>query len=371
VAEKHPIPKGNAKRVAAIVTEYRFNSHADVILGRLLGDFDYRPQVEVVSVYTDQVPAGDMSREEAGRCGVPIYPTVEEAIKKPFAEGGLDGIIIIGEHGDYPEDEKRRKHYPRRRLLDETLKVLDELDLRIPIFSDKHLSYQIEDTVWMYEQLKRRKLPFMGGSSIPHTPYVPEINVKIFEDAKEFLVVSFSAATEAYGYHALEVLQSIAEKRSGGESGVRAVYALEGDQVWEAMDRNQWPEDLMLSALTLFKRDEDSHPRQSEDIPVLFAVDYKDGTKGFVIQQDRLTDQWAFAFRNSQGEIISAICDSQKGRPFGHFETLTRLIEQFIIIGKEPFPMERVFVSSGLTNYAMESLYHGKKLETPELLINY
>ncbi|MFK7691673.1 hypothetical protein [Paenibacillus sp. HJGM_3] len=371
MAEKHPIPKGTGKRVAAIVTEYRFNSHADVILGRLLGDFDYLPQVEVVSIYTDQVPDNDMSRAEAERCGIPIYATIEEALKKPIEGGGLDGVILIGEHGDYPEDERRRKQYPRRRLLEETLSVLDELNVRIPIFSDKHLSYNIEDTVWMYGQLKSRGIPFMGGSSIPHAPHVPKLQPKQFEEAKEILVVSFSTAIEAYGYHALEVLQSVAEKRSGGETGVQEVYALEGEQVWKAMDRGEWPEELMMNALALFDRNGQPHPCESGDSPVLFIVEYKDGTKGYVIQQNRLSEQWAFAVRNEQGEIASAICDSEKGRPFGHFETLTRLVEQFMMTGTPSFPMERVYMSSGLTNYAMESLYLKRRLETPELLISY
>ena len=58
------------KRVAAVVTEYRTNSHADVIVGRLLEGYEYNgrhqtPQVEVVSMYTDQVPSNDMSRAMA------------------------------------------------------------------------------------------------------------------------------------------------------------------------------------------------------------------------------------------------------------------------------------------------------------------
>jgi hypothetical protein len=369
--EKNPIPKGQGKRVAAVITEYRFNSHADVILGRLLGDLGYKPQVEVVSIYTDQVPANDMSRAEAARCGVPIYSTIEETIKRPHTEGGLDGVIIIGEHGEYEEDERRRKHYPRRRLLGETLKALDDLNLRIPIFSDKHFAHDIEDTMWMYNELKRRNLPFMGGSSIPHNPHVPSFDVRLIQEAKDLLVISYSTAVEAYGYHALELLQSLAEQRRGGETGVRAVTAIEGDQVWEAMDRSEWPEDLMLNALRRFGKTDVPHPRQSQDPPVLFQVEYEGGLRGYVFQQNTLCNQWAFAFRNGEEEIVSAVSACDTARPWGHFERLTRMIEEFIVTGVPPFPMERLLFSSGLTNYAMESLYVGKRLETPELMRSY
>ena len=55
------------KRIATIITEYRYNSHADVIVGRLLEGYDYAgrriaPRTRVVSMYTDQVPSNDMSR---------------------------------------------------------------------------------------------------------------------------------------------------------------------------------------------------------------------------------------------------------------------------------------------------------------------
>ncbi|MBP1988520.1 hypothetical protein [Paenibacillus eucommiae] len=368
----HPIPKEKAKRVAVIVTEYRFNSHADVILGRLLGDHEYKPQVEVAAIYTDQVPENDMSREAAARCQIPIYATIEEAIRAPYADGGLDGVIIIGEHGDYPEDELGRKWYPRRRFLEEVLLALDDLQLKVPIFSDKHLSYNIADTVWMYEQLQKRNLPFMGGSSIPHTPQVPAFDRKLLEETDEILVVSFSDVMEAYGYHALELLQSLAETRAGGEMGVRAVQALRGAQIWAALARKEWPEDLLTHAYACYDKAE-VYPKSMKDTAVLFIVEYANGTKGYVLQQEDWINQWGFAFRHKSGEsgeITSAMCVGDLERPFRHFETLTSMIENFIITGIEPFPAKRILLSSGLINYIMEALHQNQKLETPELLFD-
>ncbi|WP_240041392.1 RidA family protein [Paenibacillus ginsengarvi] len=361
---------GKRKRVAAIVTEYRFNAHADVILGRLLGDFDYAPQLEVVSIYTDQVPDNDMSRDMAARRGVPICGTIAEAIKLAHAEGGIDGVLIIGEHGDYPTNEKGQKMYPRCRLLRETLEALDELNVRVPIFSDKHLSYDLNEAKWMYNQLKRRAIPFLGGSSIPHTPPVPAYDPAQLETAREWLVVSFSTSIEAYGYHGLEVLQSLAERRSGGETGVSAVWALRGADVWAAMDRGEWPEALLKSALSVYPDVPAVHPRERDNDPVLFAAEYADGSRGYVIQFKDLVDQWGYAFR-SDGGVTAARCDSEKKRPFGHFERLTRMIEAFVISGQPPFPMERVLMSTGLIGYGMEALYAHGRVDTPLLDIRY
>ncbi len=73
------------KRIAAVVTEYRYNSHADVIIGKYLEGFrqDGRPpgpRSKIVSMHTAQVPKNDMSREMAAKHHVPIYPTIWETM---------------------------------------------------------------------------------------------------------------------------------------------------------------------------------------------------------------------------------------------------------------------------------------------------
>ncbi|UVI27294.1 hypothetical protein [Paenibacillus spongiae] len=361
------------KKVAAIVTEYRYNSHADVILGRLLGDFGYQPRVEVVSIYTDQVPENDMSREAAARLNIPICPTIGDTVRAAHAGGPVDGIIIIGEHGSYPTNGKGQTEYPRRRFLEETIAALDELGLAVPIFSDKHLAYDYDDARWMYEHMKARGIPFMGGSSIPHTEHVPAFDPRELSELSEILVIS-SGGLESYGFHAMEVLQSLAEHRNGGESGVRAIYLIDGSggEAWAAMDRGEWPEDLLLEALGAIPGLPAVHPRDLEPEPALFVVEYMDGTKGYIIQFKRLVEQWSFAFRHgTDRQVTAALCDSDLDRPFAHFERLTRMIESFIETREQPFPMERTLLTTGMICFAMDALFYGRKLETPALQIVY
>ena len=67
----------SARSVAAVVTEYRHNSHADVIVSRLLltdmldGTGRERP-LKLVSLFTDQRPANDISRLLAASHRFPI-----------------------------------------------------------------------------------------------------------------------------------------------------------------------------------------------------------------------------------------------------------------------------------------------------------
>src|SRR4029453_12716123 len=78
-------PKGRP-RIAAIVTEYRKKSHAQGIVDRFLDGYGwesrhYRPGVDVVALYVDQKPQGDLSQERAQRHpGLKVYPTIAAAL---------------------------------------------------------------------------------------------------------------------------------------------------------------------------------------------------------------------------------------------------------------------------------------------------
>src|ERR1700756_1863809 len=110
------------KQVAAIVTEYRKWSHADVIVGKILEGYNHDggagPNLKLVSLYVDQVPPGDTSRVLARKYGFELVPTIDRAL----AGGGralvVDGVLSIGEHGRYPDNDKGQKLYPRRRFFE-------------------------------------------------------------------------------------------------------------------------------------------------------------------------------------------------------------------------------------------------------------
>ncbi len=54
------------------------------------------------------------------------------------------------------------------------------------------------------------------------------------------------------------------------------------------------------------------------------------------------------------------------------FNPLVRYIEQMIVEGRAPYPVERTLLTSGMTLAAVDSLHRGdQRVETPEMEVRY
>src|SRR5438309_1122083 len=100
------------KKIAAIVTAYYPRSHADVLVTKYLKGFptDDRgrlaPRVDVASLYIDQIHERDVGRGFAAEHGVPLFESIRSALTLGGRELAVDGVLLVGEHGDYPYDEQ-------------------------------------------------------------------------------------------------------------------------------------------------------------------------------------------------------------------------------------------------------------------------
>src|SRR5205823_5992106 len=81
--------------------------------------------------------------------------------------------------------------------------------------------------------------PFLAGSSLPLTWRMPSIDLPYGAEVEEMLCVAFGGV-DSYDFHALEVIQCMAERRRGGETGVVALQALRGNSVWKALETGSW-----------------------------------------------------------------------------------------------------------------------------------
>lgn len=368
---------GARKKIALVITEYRQNSHADVIGTRLLGGYENygqfrKPRADVVAMYTDQVPWNDMSRDMAKKYNVPVYDTVAECVTRKTGKLAVDGVVIIGEHGNYPYNEKLQHLYPRYELFAQVVEVFRASGRAVPVFCDKHLSVDWQKAKWMYDQSRALKFPFMAGSSIPVAWRHPEVEMPLGASVP-YAVVAAHGPIEAYGFHALEGLQCMVERRKGGETGIAAVQTLEGDEVWRWTDATPWAARLLDAALARSETRKAGSVRANVKKPVVFIVEYRDGLRAAVYMINGHVNDFNFAGEvQGKSEPVSTVFWLQGERFYAHFSSLTHYIEELITTAREPYPVERTLLTTGALAACMDSAWRDHaRAETPYLTVAY
>ncbi len=369
--------QGAPKKIAAVMTVYRPNSHADVVVGKYLEGYNQdgkppRPNARVVSMYTAQVPDNDMSRAMAAKHKVPIYRTVYEALTMGTGRLAVDGVLLIGEHGDYPTNEKQQKLYPRFEMFLEITDVFRQSGRAAPVFSDKHLSFRWINARRMVEISKELKFPFMAGSSIPTTYRKPDVDLPWGAPAQKAVAISFSGL-DIYGFHLLESLQCMVERRKGGETGIRAVQCLEHGDVWSYLERTPWAKRLFDEALTRSTTRVPGDLRQLVKEPAVFLLDYSDGLQAAAFLLTGGVSDFTIAVDVAgQRQPLSTLMWVEEKAPYWHFACLVKNIEKMFESGVATYPVERTLLTSSTLDMVLESRFQGyKKLETPMLNVRY
>lgn len=365
-------------RVAGVATVYLHNSHADVILGRLMegytldgrGEF---PEMELASLYLDQRPANDKGAATARSHGVRLCETIAEALTLGTGRLDVDGVLIVAEHGGYPRSEIGSTVYPKRRFFGEVAAVFRESGRAVPVFSDKHLADNWEDVAWLERTARELGVPLMAGSVLPVARRRPPEDVARDTGLEEVMVLSYHTL-DAYGFHALEILQCLAERRRGGETGVRAVRSTSGVEVWEALGRGEVDRGLLAAALGASpdRRCELGELAERVAEPVLWRAEYADGLRGTVLTLNGAVGAWSAAWRPTGGAIRAVGFDTREVRPLMHFTSQVRGIDAMMRTGRPSWPVERTVLTSGMLDALLRSGHEGgRRMETPHLGRSY
>lgn len=380
------------KRVAFLGTEVRQHSHAQHFLDRLTLGYTWggtwqAPRVEVASVYIDQFPEGDLGRQRIDRHQLKAFPSIAEALTLGGEKLAVDGVVIIAEHGDYPRNEKGQTRYPRYAWFKEIVKVFEDSGRSVPVFNDKHLSTEWSECVEMVEDSRRLDFAFLAGSSLPVTWRLPEVDMPFGVPVRESVCVAYGGV-DSYDFHALETAQCMSERRRGGEVGIREVHALRGEKLWEHLDQDRYTltRDLMVAALNRshnlpveggFPTDRVTYPWFRKTLPETtgYLIEHNDGFRTSIFMTGIRDFNYA-GYREDTGSIVS--CQMYLPMPThgsttaDFFNPLTRHIEDTILTGRTPYPVERTLLTSGMVIGGVNSLHQGQvPVATPEMNIRY
>ncbi|MFM9964511.1 MAG: hypothetical protein ACKV2Q_25190 [Planctomycetaceae bacterium] len=364
--------------VAAVVTAYHKNSHADVIVGKILEGFQQDggqgPDLRLVSLYADQVSPRDLSRPLAEKHGFRLAKSIDEAITLGTDKIQVAGVLSIGEHGDYPFTPDTKQHqYPRRRFFDEIVATFRRCEKSVPVFNDKHLSYRWEDARVMVETAKKMNFPFLAGSSVPVAWRDPPLELPRDCEIEAALTIGYGGL-ESYGFHALEAHQCLIERRRGGETGVASVQVVTRDEIRKAESAGLWSSELFAAALKQFPdAPQDSDKWTTKDNSAVYLMQHRDGLKSAVVMANGLARHQAFAVKlKGRAEPLATWFKLQNGPPYGHFAYLVHAFDETVHSGRAAYPIERTLLTTGILDRVMHSLADGgKRQETPELAVSY
>lgn len=366
---------GSAKKVACLVTTYFRYSHADNIVTRFMEGYSIvgkssPPPCKVAALYIEQVNDLDIGQPLARRWKIPLYKSMAEALTLGGDKLAVDGVVIVAEHGDYPTNDRGQIQYPRRRFWEETCKVFRASKRSVPVFSDKHLSYSWEDAKWMYDQGRELGFPMMAGSSVPVTWRRPDLQPKAGTEWESALGVGYGHF-EVYGFHTLEALQVMTERRPGGETGVKAVQCLEGKAAWEAARAGGWDRQLLDAAAARCPTNK-GKIEENDAEALVYLIEYRDGLKAAAYLSPKHVQEFAFAGKvKGQAEPVSCWYDLPKPQR-DHFSFLVQHVGEMMVAGKASYPVERTLLTTGMLAALVESKANGhKRIETPHLDVKY
>src|SRR5207244_13573362 len=178
---------------------------------------------------------------------------------------------------------------------------------------------------------------------------------------------------DSYDFQALEAIQCMAERRKGGETGVKALQALRGAAVWKALAAGSWKvggwdaglfEACLCRSQTLAQPPTYSHrhptARQMRDWvkdPVAYRFEYADGLKATMLLLNGLVGDFTFAARlKGRAEPLSTLFYLPPNPNVAYSAVLMSKVEEMFVTAKPPYPVERTLLTTGLVAAGMKSL---------------
>ena len=188
-------------------------------------------------------------------------------------------------------------------------------------------------------------------------------------------------------FHALEGMQCMVERRKGGETGVKAVQMIEGDEVWKAGEQGRWSKELLTAALSrsdtpqgltiLDGRTQDlvgsgELPKLVKK-PAAYFIERNDGLRTTLLMLNGAIKDFNFAAKVKGMRGVQSTQFFLSPTPNVTYSAcLVGKIEEMFATGKAPYPVDRTLIVSGILEACLTSRLQGqKRMETPHLAVRY
>lgn len=381
-------------KLAAVGTVFFKHSHTQHIVDRFLDGYGWNgkyhhPPMDLVSLYVDQVGSNDISHERFARHPeLRKAPTIADALTLGTGKLAVDGVVLVGEHGRYPRNEKGQTQYPRWEFFQQIVEVFRQSGRAVPVFNDKHLSWNWEWARKMYDTSRELNFALQAGSSLAVTWRIPSIEMPLGSKIREALCVCYGGV-DSYDFHGLETIQCMVERRQGGETGVQWIQAYRGPAFWQALRDGVWSRELMDAALCRSHTLKPARPGFNDIFPTLdqmqnlvkdpvaYHYQHTDGLKCTMLLMNGLVRDFNFA-ATLEGQSRPWSTQMYLPMPDGRttlasfFSPLVNNMEKMFLTGKTAYPIERTLLTTGLTAAGVESLFRNQtRYQTPHLNIRY
>lgn len=333
-------------------------------------------------------PPTDLSEARSRQFGFRLCRNIPEALRCGGSRIAVDAVLAIAEQGgDYPysSNDMGQILLPTYDWFQQCAQVFEEENHGVPYFNHKQLSFSFTQALNMVQTAERLKFPLLAGSSMPVTWRLPDVDIPLGAPVEEAVMVGVGRF-DGMDFDALDAMQCMLERRKGGETGIKAVQLLEGDDVWAARKAGRWSEDLMSSALSrsdtplgltvLDGRTQDlAAPgvlQQLVNDPAAYCIEYADGTRATLLMLNGAIKDFNISARVQGHGIVSTQFFMPPPPNQTYSACLATKIEQMYQTRNAPYPVQRALLTTGLLEACLRSKHRlNQRLETPQLAIGY
>ena len=333
--------------LTAVVDSFDRLSAAQQLVDRFLLGYPSEGDFREPTVRLSRLHAGSTRDDEVERrrllFGIDVSPGIPEAVD------GAAAILVVRKRPWLRDGEQLLRT------------VLDNAPRGAAVFAWALPGATRDEAMALKTLAERRSITLSSGTFFPVTWRLPPMEPVRGGELSEALLTAVGEPARGY-VEGFDALQSLVERRRGGEAGVREVIEIEGKDVWQFFAKDSAFRELLAAAVSRSDtpRGDPERDGRTQDIvglgllpglvadPRLALLLHADGLRSAVVLLNGGIRDHNFAIRDGGGRLSSAQLYLPPAPGEHHYSRLVRLLESFFVTGKPSHPLERNLLVCGV-----------------------